>query len=551
MLTELHVRDLGVIEDLSLAFGPGMTALTGETGAGKTLLVEALHLLLGGRPAPGLVRGGAAEAFVEARFVMEARGGTEREIVVARALPASGRSRAWVDGRMAPIAALAELAPSLVDIHGQHEHQSLRDPAEQVRVLDAFAGCDPASVVEARRRLRSARDRLERLGGDERQRAREADVLRHQLAEIAAAGLADPGEDDLLAVEEHCLADLAAHVAAAASALGALDPEPGDGHEVAGALAAVAGAAGALAGRPGLDELSGRLRSVHAELADVASEVRRVVDTWEQDPERLRAVQERRRVLADLRRKYGATLADVLAFGAAARARLDELEDTDAAAARVRAEIAAAEEDLAGLEGALREARRAAAPRLGAAVAARLAALAMPGARLEVAVGGEGAGEPVRFLLGANPGEPVQPLHHVASGGELARAMLALRLEVAGGPATMVFDEVDAGVGGEAALALARALREVAAGRQVLVVTHLPQVAAFADHQVAVRKQARSGRTVTTAVVLGEDERTYELARMLSGHPGSATARAHASELLALRRASGDGRAQRVGAGRR
>ena len=361
-------------------------------------------------------------------------------------------------------------------------------------------------------------------------------MLRHQLAEIDAAGLGDPDEEQALAAEEERLADLAALRQSAAAAVTALEGSDDSGQ--GGALGALTAALGALGGRGPLATWTERLRSVPAEVADVASELRHVVESWEDDPERLADVQDRRRLLADLRRKYGPTLADVAAFADDARLRLGRLvEDED------RADVLAARTERRpattwlGRRPTVLAARGTAAPVLGRAVARRLADLAMTDARFEVEVTDDGAGGAVRFLLGANPGEPLQPLARVASGGELARSMLALRLVAAGGPATMVFDEVDAGVGGAAALALARALREVSADRQVLVVTHLAQVAAFADHQVAVGKVVQRGRTMTRAAGPRRDaERVVEISRMLSGHPDSATARAHAEELLALGR---------------
>ena len=550
MLSDLRVRNLGVIEDLTLSLGPGMTALTGETGAGKTLLVEALQLVLGGRATPGLVRAGADEALVEARFeVAEPGTGSEGEVVLTRSVPASGRSRAWVDGRMASVAALAERAAGLVDIHGQHEHQSLLHPAAQQHALDAFAGVDPSAMHEARRRLRVLDERIGALGGDARERAREADLLRHQVAEIAAAALGDPGEDQDLAAEEDRLAGMQAHRQAAANALSWLaGPEDGPGTGAGtGAHDALGRAAEHLAGRAPFSAWEDRLRSVLAEVSDVASDLRAVVEGWEDDPARLEQVQARRRLLRDLCHKYGPTLADVVASGERAEQRLAELSAAEEEAGQLGVSRAAAAAALRSAEDAVREVRTAAAPVLAVAVGRRLAELAMAGARMEIAVGEHRAGEPVQFLLGANPGEALQPLQRVASGGELARAMLALRLVASGGPPTMVFDEVDAGVGGQAALALAGALREASAGRQVLVVTHLAQVAAFADHQVAVHKVARGPRTATGARQLGSEERVVEISRMLSGHPDSATARAHAVELLTLGRsgagsATGDGR---------
>jgi DNA repair protein RecN (Recombination protein N) len=545
VLRELHVRDLGVIGDLAIEVGPGMTALTGETGAGKTLLVHALQLVLGGRAVPGLVRAGAAEALVEARFDREPQSdgadgsdrtdGADGERILARAVPVAGRSRAWVDGRMAPAGALAELGAGLVDIHGQHDQQSLLSVAGQRAALDAYAGSDLAPLVEARAALHEIRVRLATLGGDERERARQRDLLRYQVTEIEAARIEDVGEDAALAEEEARLAGMSAIREAAAGAVAALRGADGSSGDDGGASGRAGSALSALSPHPALEDLARRLRGALAELDDVAGELREVAETWEEDPSRLEEVQARRKLLADLRRKYGETLADVAAFGAAARSSLAGLEDEEAEAALLEEREADAARAVHDAELVLRATRADAAPSLGAAVTEKLRRLAMPDAELVVTVGEDGAGDSVQFLLAANRGEPAQPLGRVASGGELARTMLALRLVVEGGAPTMLFDEVDAGVGGAAALALARALRDVASARQVLVVTHLPQVAAFADRQIAVRKHVDDGgRTVTSAEDLGPEARVVELSRMLSGHPDSATARAHAEELLTV-----------------
>jgi DNA repair protein RecN (Recombination protein N) len=531
VLTELRVRDLGVIEDLSLTFGAGMTVLTGETGAGKTLVVEALQLVLGGRANPAIVRAGANEALVEARFVVEAPEG-EREVIIARAVPADGRSRAWVDGRMSPVSALAETASALVEIHGQHAHQSLVTPAQQRAVLDAYAGTDTETVLALRARLREIAASLAALGGDVQARAREADVLRYQVAEIAGAHLSDPGEDDLLRQQETRLADAAAHREAAALAGELLEPASGEGD--GGILARLAEAASALAGREVFDDYRERIAASAIDLSDVARGLRDVVEGWEDDPERLVTVQERRRLLGDLRRKYGADLTAVMAFADEAATRLDELENAEARAATLEATRAELAGELVTAEAKVRAVRARAAKKFGALVGERLADLAMAGARVEIRVAPEGTGEPVEIALGANVGEAVLPLAKAASGGELARAMLAVRLVGMGGPQTMVFDEVDAGVGGAAALSLGSALHEVSRTRQVLVVTHLAQVAAKADRQIAVHKDEADGRTLTSARPVEGEERVVELSRMLSGHPDSDAARAHARELLGV-----------------
>jgi DNA repair protein RecN (Recombination protein N) len=529
VLTDLRVRDLGVIEDLALTFGPGMTALTGETGAGKTLVVEALQLLLGGRANPGMVRAGATEALVEARFVLGVDG-EEREVVLARSVPAEGRSKAWVDGRMAPVAALGEAAAELAEIHGQHEHRALVTSTAQRNVLDAFAGTDLSVVRALHSELRAVDGSLAALGGDEQQRAREADVLRYQVQEIRAAHLEDPDEETGLRSEEDRLADAGAYREAALGAAELLDPAGGEG----GAVGPLGEAVVALSGRDAFDEHRARVAAAAVELSDVARALRDEAEGWEDDPGRLAEVQERRRLLAELRRKYGEDLVAVMAYATEAAARLAVLDDAEGEAARLTARHQQLSKELGEAEAAVRAVRASAAGEFGHRVEEHLADLAMAGARLEVRLSPEGAGEPVELWLGANVGEAIHPLARAASGGELARAMLAIRLVGLGGPQTMVFDEVDAGVGGAAALALGEALHAVAAERQVLVVTHLAQVASRADAQISVVKQESRGRTVTVASSVAGEERVTELSRMLSGHPGSDAARAHARELLGV-----------------
>jgi DNA repair protein RecN (Recombination protein N) len=523
VLLELAVRNLGVIDDLTLVLGPGMTALTGETGAGKTLVVEAIELLVGGRADATLVRPGAEEAWVEGRF--EAPDGTE--VVLARALPSSGRSRAYVDGRMAPVAALAEWGGALVDLHGQHAHQSLLAPAVQRAALDAYARVDLGPLEAARSTARAVDDALRALGGDARARAREVDLLRFQVGELDDAGLGEPDEEASLEQEEDVLAQAGAWREAAATAQEALDADSGARDATALAIAAIkAGPFGAL---------RDRLAAVAAELADIASDLRDAGERIVDDPERLDAVQGRRRLLRELRRKYGDELSDVIAYSADARRRLDELESFEQRASELEGKREAAEAAQHRAAKAVAAARTKAAPDLGGAIEKHLQRLALPKARFVVSVGGPPPADDVEFGLGANPGEPVLPLAKVASGGELARAMLAVRLVLTAGPPTLVFDEVDAGIGGEAAVAVGQALARLGdePGRQVLVVTHLPQVAAAAASQVAVAKSVKGGRTVSRVATLGPDDRVRELSRMLSGRPDSEAAQRHAAELLA------------------
>jgi DNA repair protein RecN (Recombination protein N) len=527
VLIELRVRNLGVIADLRLDLGPGLTALTGETGAGKTLIVEALELLVGGRADAAMVRAGSEEALVEGRFVDV--DGEER--LLARAIPQNGRSRAWLDGRMCAVSALADAGADLLDLHGQHTHQSLLRAEAQRRALDVFGDIDLGPLRELEANLRAVRAEIEALGGDARARAREVDLLEYQLREIDAAAIRSPGEVEELVAEEDMLAkagDLNEAAALARRGAGA-------------ALESVGSAAGALGHHQQLVDVERRMRAVVAELEDIVTDLRLRGESFEEDPVRLAEAQERRRLLGDLQRKYGDTLAEVLAFALTARDRLAAI----GASEERRSALAVDEKDLLDRIGeageTLRQARTAAATKLAPAVEETLRRLAMAAAVLEVSVAGQ-RGEQVELLLGANPGEPLLPLAKVASGGELARAMLALRLALTAAPPTLVFDEVDAGIGGAASVEVGRALAEIGARHQVLVVTHLAQVAAFADTQVAVSKHLQDGRTVTAAHPVEGDERVSELTRMLSGEPASAAGRLHAAELLEMRsrsRASG------------
>jgi DNA repair protein RecN (Recombination protein N) len=527
MLRELHVTDLGIVDDATILLDDGMTAITGETGAGKTLLVEALELLVGERATATLVRSGASEARVEGRFVDD----DGNEVVLARIVPEDGRSRAYVDGRLATVAELSEVGATLVDLHGQHSHQSLLAPAVQRAALDRFAG---NAALEALDDLRAARAdgkridaELAALGGDARARVREIDLLQFQIQEIGDAGIVDAGEDVTLEAEETLLGDAAAHREALTAAFTALD---GD------ALDAVGVAVGALTNRSPFAELLERLRVVQAELADLERELRLAVEGVSDDPQELERVRTRRRMLRELTRKYGDTLGDVLAYARTSSERLQELESYEVRAAELEDERAAVQERIEQAARALSEARRAAAPALAAAVTEHLDDLAMPSARVEVLVEpgpltDDGADD-VAYLLAANPGEPARPLARAASGGELARAMLALRLVLTEAPPTLVFDEVDAGIGGEAGNAVGRLLGDLGARHQVLCVTHLAQVAAHADAQIVVEKREESGRTVASVTPVEGDPRLAELSRMLAGVVESSHARSHAAELL-------------------
>jgi DNA repair protein RecN (Recombination protein N) len=531
VLVELTVRNLGVIDEARLELDRGMNTLTGETGAGKTMVVDAIQLLLGARSDGGVVRPGADEAYVEGRFVLPPEHrrpelGLGEEIVLARAVPREGRSRAYIDGRLATAGVLVETGEALVDLHGQHAHQSLLGTGAQREALDRFGEVDLEALTAARTRVRKLEQEVALLGGDVQARAREIDLLRYQVQELDAAEVVDPEEDERLSEEEDVLADAAAHRMAAAEAVAALSVDGGAADPVGVAVAAVTG-------RSPFGEIEGRLRALASELTDVASELRDAADAIDENPQRLAELRERRQLLVELRRKYGETLADVMGEHRRLADRLVELEEADRRAAVVDDELGTARKQEAVAAAAVAGARRAAAPRLSREVEANLRELALPKARLEVAVEGPDPGDDVVFQLAANPGAPLQPLTKVASGGELARAMLALRLVLTAAPPTLVFDEVDAGVGGAAADAIGASLARLAGERQVLVVTHLPQVAAYADKHVTVTKQSDETTTVSTVRALDHEQRIVELSRMLSGQPDSETARRHAEELLA------------------
>ena len=544
MLTELHIENLGVIERVALMIGPGLTAVTGETGAGKTMVVEAIELLVGGRADATMVRSGAAEARVDGRFVLGDDPGSEQgnEIVLTRVVPADGRSRAYIDGRLATAGSLAEITERIIDLHGQHAHQSLLGAATQRAALDHYGRVDLEPLRAARAAVTEIDAELAALGGDERSRAREIDLLRYQVDELDSAALVSVDEDTELDREEAVLSNAVAHREAGARALAALTSDGGGRDGIAEALSA-------LADRAPYEVLTTRLRDVLSELDDIASDLRTLAEAIDEDPERLEQIRARRQRLHDLCRKYGDDLAEVIAFHASARHRLAELQRFDQRAAeldREREGAVARERNAARLVG---ERRREAAPRLAEAVEARLRELAMGHAAVAVEVGespDDQPGDRVQFMLAANPGAPLLPLSRVASGGELARAMLALRLVLTDAGhdderrtadnrttenRTLVFDEVDAGIGGAAAVAVGEALAALGADHQVLVVTHLPQVAALARTQVVVSKEVHEGQTFATVGALDGERRVDELARMLSGSTDDA-ALEHARELL-------------------
>ena len=519
MLAELVVTNLGVIERTELLLDSGMVALTGETGAGKTLVVQAIGLLTGGRADAALVGGWGEEARVDGRFV-----DGDTEVVLSRVVARSGRSRAYVDGSPATAARLSELGAGLIDLHGQHAHQSLLKGSVQRHAIDQFGQIETTTLASLVDELRACDAALAELGGDERARAREIDLLRFQINEIKAAAISSPDEDDVLDRQETVLAHAADHQRIASEVVAALDND-------AVAVDALGSALASLDGREPFADLATRLRSVLAELSDIASEARTRADSIDEDPAALDELRQRRAMLRELRRKYGDDLETVLGFGADATNRLSDLESVEERAAELDQRRARLVDELAAEQAQVLAQRKQAAPELASAVEAHLAGLAMGGARFAATIDGD-AGEQVVLCLAANVGHEPLPLTKVASGGELARTMLALRLVLSAGPPTLVFDEVDAGIGGDVANRVGESLAKLAADHQVFVVTHLAQVAAFADHHVAITKRHTAAETVSDVTTLDDQSRVAELSRMLSGSPDSSSARLHAAELL-------------------
>ena len=527
MLVELSIENLGIIESSRLTFDSGFTAFTGETGAGKTMLVEAIGLVVGQRADASVIRDGAEEARVEARFVTSGPDG-DVETILCRVLHREGRSRAYINDRMATVATLAEVGQSLVDIHGQHAHQRLMSASVQRDSLDAFGKVDTSALREAREAVTQIDANLAALGGDEKSRVREIDLLSFQCEEIENAGLSRPDEDQALSREEDELGDVVRHQEALLK-VSALLSDDGSAVDLLGQVSR------ALSPITSMSEIRERVENLLAELNDISHTVRGAAENSEENPERLEEIRLRRQALRDLVRKYGDTIADVMAFGAEARTRLNELLSYSERVQELESSRANALKVLHSRQLEVGRQRRKTAPGLAAAVEKRLRLLALPHATIQVAVGDEGSdpsGEAVSFMLAANPGSAPMPITKVASGGELARVMLALRLVLTTDPATMVFDEVDAGIGGAAAVAVAQALRELGTDHQVFAVTHLAQVAASAHSHIVVSKSVKSGKTYGRATKVLQEDRVGEIARMLSGGIADESALTHAQEIL-------------------
>lgn len=564
MITELRIRGLGVIADAVVPFAPGLTVVTGETGAGKTMVLTGLGLVSGERADPGLVRTGSERADVDAEWRLEPATlrtlasrledagvdleaeGDDQVLLLGRTVAAGGRSRAFAGGRSVPATVLAELSTALLTVHGQADQLSLRDPRRQRDLLDAFAGAGPDKdrFAEAFARWRSAGAALRDLVDHRAEREREAALLRHGIAEIAAVAPVE-GEDDELKARANALAHSTDLMAELAGAHASLIGDDGDAPSAVGLLALARRAVDhARALDPRLDAVAERLASLADGLAAAAAEIADHARDVDADPAELARVEERRHAVAELKRRYGPELADVLAWWAQADQTVSQTDDADARIDALRHELAAAAEETRAAAAALTSVRREGAARLGTAVTAELRDLAMPDARLDVdvvtvadldAFTADGA-DTVTLLLSPHSGADPRPLDRGASGGELSRVMLAVEVVLAGDASvgTFVFDEVDAGIGGKVAVEVGRRLARLARSSQVVVVTHLPQVAAFADRHVVVTKGADGQVTATSVNVVDGPDRVRELVRMLSGLEDSQSGAEHATELLEL-----------------
>jgi DNA repair protein RecN (Recombination protein N) len=550
MLSEIRIRNFAIIESVTLQLQPGFNVLSGETGAGKSIIVGALGFLLGERGSADLVRTGTDKAAVEGVFdvsrIADVAGWADKRgvdieegvLILKRELSSSGRGRAWVNGTPVTAATLSEIGRLLVSLHGQHEAQTLIDSPSQRRILDAFSEAEQTAerVADAGRSLAAVRDEIAELARRRQDAAKREDYLRHVAAEIESAALT-PGEDVRVEEEarvlEHAgeLRELAAGLYAALS-----DPD-------AGILSRLDAARRALAAISRIDAAATELVEQFERGSEALEELARSTESYaervELDPERLAQVRERREVIFRLTKKYGPGIEEVLETGRATRAELDLLDASGFDARLLEERERALVEQLSNHAARLTKLRRAGAARLTKSVDALLPELGLPEGRFSVALEklaetGVYGDEEVTFHVALNPGHPARPLARVASGGELSRLMLALETILArkGSVPTLVFDEVDAGIGGAVGLQVGAMLRRVAGHHQVFAISHLPQLAARAHHHIVVQKGARGGVTTADVAVVSGGDRVEEIARMLGGDPGSRVGREHAEELL-------------------
>jgi DNA repair protein RecN (Recombination protein N) len=562
VLCELNVENLLLIERAQLRLAPGLNVLTGETGSGKTVLAHALDLLLGGRARPGIVRPGASEAYVEGVFELpdalreelgERLAADAEEIVLARRIDADARrTRAYLNGRSATVGELRDIGARLVSFYGQHEHRKLTVAGAQLQVLDGRCGSEQTvrlrECAEAYRLCAALEAELEGLRELSDARGRELDLLEHELAEIDEAAPDEVEHERLLAARER-LRRLDALCSAAGYGAQGLAPDSGEDPGAVALLAAAAARLDAVAGvDPDLDALAERLSAIAVESQDLAGELRYCGERLAGEEGSLEEVERRLAATERLVRKHGGSIADVLAYAERARARREELDGAQGALAQTEDRLVRVRAELDGHVTELRHARRLAAPRLAEGVREQLAALAMGDAEFEVTLTerppGLSGGDSVELLIAPNPGVPAGPLREIASGGELSRVMLALiTASIAGERSaedglveqtalgTLVFDEIDAGIGGHTARAVGERLRALGETRQVVCITHLPQIASLGARHFSVVKDTSADPTLATVVQLGEPQVVSELVRMLGAQDGDATARRHARDL--------------------
>jgi DNA repair protein RecN (Recombination protein N) len=563
MLTELTIEDFAIIDRLLLRLEPGFTVLTGETGAGKSIIIDALQAALGAKVPGDVVRSGAKAASVEAIFelsdeerealghLLDEYGAADDDVLIfRREVSAAGRATARLNGRAVPASVLSQAGAALVDIHGQSEHLSVLRRDRQLDILDRYGGLMPlrGDVAEAVHRLSGLRRQLREVTSGQREAEQRLDLLRFQAGEIEAAQLR-PGEEEELGVERNLLVNAERLTSLASTAYDALQAGPAPAVDSVGD--AVTASRDLAAIDPELTGISERLQSAQFEIEDIAGELRRYRDTVEYDPQRLEAIEERLDLLMRLRRKYGPTLEDVIAFGAEVQSQLHDVENLDERISALEQDTHEAERSSAGLAGRLSQERASAAAELTGAMAEALQGLGLKGTSFDVQIEREespdglpiGEDGPVAytstgidqvtFLVSFNPGEPLRPLERVASGGETSRFLLALKSVLAGADRipTLVFDEVDVGVGGRRAMDVGQRMRSLATSHQVLTITHMPQIAALADQHLTVLKAVRHGRTTVDVRALERGERVTEIAEMMSG-TGSEAARRNAEELL-------------------
>jgi DNA repair protein RecN (Recombination protein N) len=580
MLVELRAENYAVIDHAIAAFGPGLNLLTGETGAGKSILVDALALLIGGKSSADVVRHGADKAVVSCVFestpgaesILETNGIDAEgvEVILRREILANGKGRVFINNQPATVAVLKQLAPELALVHAQSESLASFDPAQQRLLLDRFAGISIDATAEAFVRWRAAQDKLNDLVAGEQDRLRMVDLWTYQRKEIEQARL-EPGEDEALETEKRVLANAEKLYAAAMSAFDQLY-EGGSSAEAA-LRAAIRNVEELARYDAPFAESAQQLAGARATISDVAATLRDYAESINASPERLAEIEDRLALIDRLKRKYGKTVAEVIAFGEDVGRKLAEVEDRDEILKALRAEVAKAEAEYRKAASALTGERKAAAAKLARLAEAQINSLAMK-SKFQVAVTpAEGTREPgnkgatkndaalaadgnlaesshwtaqgwdaVEYLIATNPGEPLMPLIEIASGGELSRVLLALKVAVEESssktkkkttPRTLVFDEIDIGIGGRAAEAVGQKLKALGRAQQVLCVTHLPQIAAFADQHLAVEKDEKNGRTQTRIRVLDDRARTREVARMLSGAKVTDTSLQHAAQMIA------------------